>query len=94
MKRLGDLYVRAEFRAHKNAQPQHLTSFFQEWEGYLSQLHVTARARESLSAAGGDGSVGEQVFAFGSDLPPDAELSEQQIQQLQKLREEAEKLGK
>ena len=105
MKQLGDTYVRAEFRAHKEAKPEHLTSFFQEWENYLEQINVTARARDSLSAGGGmdvDGrgtssraSVGgSQVFAFGSDLPGDVELSEEQIQQLKKLKEETDKLGK
>ena len=102
MKQLGDTYVRSEFRAHRDAKPEHLTGFFQEWENYLSQLTVTARARDSLASGGAmqDGAAasgartgGSEVFAFGADLPTDIELSEEQIQQLEKLREETEKFG-
>ena len=89
-------YVRAEFRAHRQAKPEHLTSFFQEWEHYLQQLNVTARARESLATgSSSDGQGSEQVFAFGSDLDPQKhELSAEQLQQLEKLRQETEKLVK
>lgn len=95
MKALGDMYVRAEFRAHRQANPEHLASFFQEWEHYLQQLTVTARARESLaSGSTSDGQGSEQVFSFGSDLPENVELSAEQVQQLEKLRLETEKFGK
>eukprot|EP00977_Amphora_coffeiformis_P013036 scaffold3339_cov174-Amphora_coffeaeformis.AAC.4 len=95
MKALGDTYVKAEFKAHKNAKPEHVTAFFQEWDNYLQQITVTARAKDSLAAGGGmdDGGVGE-VFAYGSDLPPDVDLSEQQLEQLRKLREETSKFRK
>ena len=97
MKALGDTYVQAEFKAHKSAKPEHVTRFFLEWDKYLEQITVTARAKESLAAGGGmadhRGGVGE-VFAFGSDLPPDVDLSAEQLEQLKKLREETEKFGK
>ena len=95
MKSLGDTYVKSEFKAHKNAKTEHLTAFFQEWDNYLEQIIVTARAKDSLAAGGGmdGGGVGE-VFAFGSDLPPDVDLSAEQMEQLKKLREETDKFGK
>lgn len=99
MKQLGDTYVRAEFKAHKDAKPEHLGAFFQEWNKYLDQITLTARARDSLSSGGTmdeksdplGGTAG--VFAFGSDLPTDVELSEDQLKQLEKLREETGKFG-
>lgn len=96
MKQLGDTYVKAEFRLHKKAKPEHLTGFFREWEKYLDQLMVTARARGSLSSGSvdqDDGNAAATVFAFGSDLQPDIELSQDQLQQLEKLREETENVG-
>jgi len=94
MKALGDTYVKAEFKAHKNAKNEHVTAFFQEWDNYLEQITVTANAKDSLAAGGGmgnnQGGMGE-VFAFGSDLPPDVDLSKEQLEQLKKLREETEK---
>ena len=100
MKKMGDMYVRAEFRAHKEAKPEHVKLFFQEWDKYLDQLHVTARARESLASGtldgggGGGGGPSGNLFAFGSDLSSDVELSDEQIQQLKKLKEETDKLRK
>lgn len=97
MRKLGDAYVKAEFRAHKNAKPEHLTGFFQEWDKYLQEITVTARAKDSLASGGGMDDVHKgagEIFAFGSDLPPDVELSDEQMEQLKKLREETEKFEK
>ncbi|CAM9214575.1 unnamed protein product [Discosporangium mesarthrocarpum] len=35
---LGDRYVRAEFKAHKEASGEQLGAFVMGWEGYLAQL--------------------------------------------------------
>lgn len=108
MKRLGDMYVRSEFKAHMlDAKPQHLQAFFREWDKYLDQITVAARARDSLGSTPPSSSVTmdtaaarnnmlqqQEIFSFGSDLPPTVELSEEQTKQLEKLKEEAEKFGK
>lgn len=87
LRSLGDTYVKQEFRLHKTAKPEQVQRFMTEWNNYLDQLLVTARAQESMRV----GSIDNQVFAFGKDLPPDVELSSEQRQQLEKLREEAAK---
>eukprot|EP00808_Paulinella_micropora_P021628 g1661.t1 len=38
MRALGDRYVRQEFKAHKDAAPEHLRKFFPEWLAYLEAL--------------------------------------------------------
>lgn len=98
MRELGDTYIKSEFRLHKTAKPEQAEKFFEEWENYRSQILMTARAQESRSSGSLDdksgGGSGSTVFDFGVDLPPDAELSEEQREQLQQLREEATKAGK
>ena len=98
MRQLGDTYVKSEFKLHKSAKPEHLTSFYREWDKYLDSLLMTVRTRESLSmGAMVDPSAAEQTSnaaAFGKDLPKDLELQEEQKQQLDALRKEAEKLGR
>ena len=42
-------------------------------------------------AGGSDGAKGQAAFNFGSDMPKDVQLSEEQLVQLAKLREEARK---
>ena len=48
MRALGDAYVKHEFRAHKDAKPDFLPTFFSEWEGYVAEL-------ERAKPAGVDG---------------------------------------
>ena len=31
MRAVGDVYVREEFKSHKNAKPEHLGPFFEQW---------------------------------------------------------------
>ena len=104
MRSIGDAYVKSEFKLHKKAsKPEQIEQFFEEWKKYLDQILMTARAKESASVGsiGGNGGGGAQkgqqqqsssVFAFGSDLPPDVELSDEQRAQLEKLKEEAGKV--
>ena len=47
MRKLGDEYVRAEFKSHKSAKPEHLTHFFPAWEDYLLKIRLQ---RESFGA--------------------------------------------
>ena len=35
MRKLGDDYLRHEFKQHKNAKPEHLLKFFKAWDDYL-----------------------------------------------------------
>lgn len=96
-RQLGDTYVKAEFRAHREAKPEHLPQFYREWEKYLDDLLATARTRESLTmGAMVDPSAMEQAaeaVAFGKELPREIEVNDEQKQQLEAIRREAEKLG-
>ena len=76
MRMLGDEYVRSEFRLHKTAKPEHVQPFFKEWISYLEQLQQM------------------QPGQYGVDLTPEAlaALSEEQQENLDKLREEAKQL--
>lgn len=47
MRKLGDDYVKAEFKSHKNAKPEHLTHFFPAWEDYLLKIRLQ---RENFGA--------------------------------------------
>lgn len=104
MKELGDAYVKSEFRLHKTANVQQATMFLREWDGYLQQLCMTARARDAISGGFMDNNTAavsssssnnnnhNNVFEFGAELPPNVSLSPEQQQQMQKLKEEATKL--
>jgi len=96
MRELGDVYIRSEFKLHKTAKPEHLTSFFKEWGQYLDDILVTARTRESLAmgAIVDQSAAGAVEMKFGRDLPSEFEIKEEQRQQLENLRKEAEKLGR
>uniref|UniRef100_A0A6U3QXF5 Succinate dehydrogenase assembly factor 3 n=1 Tax=Ditylum brightwellii TaxID=49249 RepID=A0A6U3QXF5_9STRA len=104
MRNLGDAYVKSEFRLHRTVNSDgQLTQFMDAWKLYLDQIQVTARAKESLNSGvldndrgGGTslgGSSGESPFGFGKSLPTDIDLNDEQMSQLEKLREEAAKVG-
>eukprot|EP01038_Epipyxis_sp_PR26KG_P006651 gene6651-9132_t len=46
MRKLGDDYLRNEFRLHKSANSKHLQNFFNEWENYLSLLRSQHSGRK------------------------------------------------
>mmetsp|Transcript_35457 Transcript_35457/g.76923 ORF Transcript_35457/g.76923 Transcript_35457/m.76923 type:complete len:129 (+) Transcript_35457:192-578(+) len=101
MRSLGDAYVKSEFRLHKAAtDQQQLEQFYAEWTRYLQHLESTARARDTVSAGvlddgGKEGRAADSaVSQFGNDMPKDLQLSEEQLVQLAKLREEAQKAAK
>jgi hypothetical protein len=93
MRELGDSYIKSEFRLHKTTKKkEQVELFFVEWEMYREQINMTARAIDSLSSGSLDdkGAGGAStVFEYGRNLPADAELSVEQREQLEKLREEA-----
>ena len=52
MRVLGDEYVKAEFRAHKETEnPVHIVGFLTEWQGYAQQVEVSERASERGASA-------------------------------------------
>ncbi|KAK1879841.1 Succinate dehydrogenase assembly factor 3 mitochondrial, partial [Dissostichus eleginoides] len=40
LRALGDQYVKDEFRRHKSASPENVTSFMAEWESYRETLQT------------------------------------------------------
>ena len=95
MKELGDSYVKAEFRLHRKVtKPEQLDQFFEEWERYLDHILSTARAKQSIATGSLDDKPSGGSFSFGKDLPIDVELSDEQKDQIQKLKETATKPGK
>lgn len=83
MRALGDAYVRAEFRAFKDAEPQYVEPFMREWEGYAATMAQQSAPRP-LTGLGDDAGFGKDLSE--ADL---AALSEDQRDQLEELRREA-----
>jgi hypothetical protein len=48
MRMLGDPYVKEEFRLHKNAKPEHLQPFYEQWIDYLGHLRNASHNPEAL----------------------------------------------
>ena len=92
MKGLGDSYVKSEFNLFKKVTDEvQLKEFHVEWNNYLDQLTQTARRKESISA----GSLASSSDStFGKHLSADVSLTDEQIDQLEKLREETERAGR
>jgi len=95
MKQLGDSYVRAEFKLHKPVTNQtQLDAFFMAWEQYLEQILRTSRRKATIDTGAldekkdGGGSTSSQEIGFGRSLPSDMVLSNEQKEQLEKLRVE------
>lgn len=108
MRSLGDAYVKSEFQLHKSVVGEPLNDFFQAWEQYLDQILQTARRKESISAGSLDAVVenttttttNDNIMAsstttsFGRHLPSELELSNDQREQLEKLKDEASRAGR
>ena len=91
MRSLGDAYVKSEFKMHKKVTDSaQLNQFFAAWEQYLDQLLQTARRKETVSAGSLD-EKGTSPTKFGQHLSSEIDLSDEQKDQLEKLREEASK---
>lgn len=92
MKGLGDSYVKAEFNMFKKVTDEaQLNQFYSQWNDYLDQLLQTARRKESISTGSLESS---SDTAFGKHLPSDVSLTDEQMEQLQKLKEETERVGR
>ncbi|CAB3397848.1 unnamed protein product [Caenorhabditis bovis] len=78
---MGDVYVKDEFRRHKNASPEFVKQFITEWTLYCTTLS------KQLSSAG------IRKGEIGMDLSPEKmeQLSNEHIGQLVELRIEADK---
>jgi hypothetical protein len=94
MKVLGDSYVKSEFKHFKNVTDKgQLEQFYTAWNQYLDQLLQTARTKESIAAGSLDQAASYDATSFGRHLPKDIELSVEQQNQLEKLREQATRAG-
>ena len=92
MKGLGDSYVKSEFNMFKKVTDEaQLKEFYSEWKQYLDQLMQTARRKESISAGSLESSSDS---TFGKHLSADVSLTDEQMGQLQKLKEETERAGR
>ena len=89
MRSLGDAYVKAEFKLHKNVTDQNqLHNFFSEWKKYLIHIQEAVRARDSREA----GLVEKSMRVnFGVKMDDSIEMNNDQKIQLEKLKEEATK---
>lgn len=79
IRHFGDMYVRVEFRRHKDCDPKFIPTFMQEWEDYYKQT------RSSLV---------EGSQPLGKDLTEDIvenHLDDRQLEQLLDLAKETRK---
>ena len=89
--------MKSEFRLHKTATNEaHIQQFLDEWTNYLNSISSTIQTRDAISRGSLDnrvrGNPAIDMPEFGIDMSPEAELSEEQKIQMQKLREEAMKV--
>ncbi|XP_077436478.1 succinate dehydrogenase assembly factor 3, mitochondrial [Vanacampus margaritifer] len=78
LRALGDSYVKDEFRRHKNASPEEVTSFMSEWENYKD----TMQSQVLKSVRDKNGSL-----KFGINMPEEKlkDFQDDQIGQLYEL---------
>ncbi|KAA0202203.1 hypothetical protein HAZT_HAZT007087 [Hyalella azteca] len=77
---LRDEYAKAEFKAHKNAEPQFVSTFMTEWSSYAVQLSKQLGVRGAHLAK----PVGSNLQVEMLDL-----FTEEQLRQLFQLYSEA-----
>lgn len=82
LKTLGDLYVKSEFRLHKNCSPDIVPQFMQQWTLYARNLHQQLDSQLS----GHTLDVGDDLSLESIDF-----LSEDQVHQLIELMKETTK---
>ena len=84
LKTLGDLYVKSEFKLHKNCAPDFVPQFVQQWTAYATNLH---KQLENSSS---------EKKSLGKDLMPEHldTFSEDQILQLIELMKETTKVNR
>mmetsp|Transcript_11912 Transcript_11912/g.18048 ORF Transcript_11912/g.18048 Transcript_11912/m.18048 type:complete len:120 (-) Transcript_11912:91-450(-) len=97
MRALGDAYVQSEFRLHKDVtNEEHLNRFFSGWKDYIEHIEQTARARNSKAAGLADTKNDNtaRLYSFGASLNDEIDLTDEQKEQLMKLKDEASGLTK
>jgi len=57
-------------------------------------INTTSSSSSAITSSHEDAGSSSPVFTFGQDLPQDMELSDEQTEQLEKLRKEASEAGK
>ncbi|KAI9020061.1 hypothetical protein CLU79DRAFT_836416 [Phycomyces nitens] len=95
MRSLGDDYVKAEFRRHKDVDnPVHLIGFVSQWQDYLDTLKKqTASIKSESSALSNDSlvkSFNVPKDGLGKKIDPELyeRMSDEQIGQLYELHNE------
>ncbi|KXT03732.1 hypothetical protein AC578_762 [Pseudocercospora eumusae] len=74
MRVLGDEYVKAEFRAHRDTEnPVHIVGFLTEWQGYAQQVEVSASKAKPKE---GDKWRGEKMDVGKVDKMSDEQLAQ------------------
>ena len=101
MRQLGDTYVKSEFKQHKAVTNEtQLQQFFTAWNEYLDHITQAGRRKDIESVNSSSSSSSSSAKAeggkpgFGQNLPLDVELTEEQVAQLEKLKEETSKATK
>jgi hypothetical protein len=83
---LGDSYVGSEFRLHRKTEVGDLlTKFTAEWEGYAKGIENELDRRKLSSSLGGD----DREKKWGKNMNDGMEFTDEQMEQLAKLREES-----
>ena len=84
MKEIGDKYVKEEFRQHKEASPEFVKQFMEQWEQYAGTLD-TQKTIESDD---------QSKITFGRHLTKEEwdRLSQEQKQQLAQVQAESKNL--
>jgi len=99
MRAIGDAYVRSEFKLHKNVtNDQQKSQFIQGWKSYLATMKQSVEAQERLKSRNlvvdqKEESNSDELQKFGSHMPPELTLSDDQRNNLQKLKQEAYNLS-
>lgn len=98
MRAIGDTYVRSEFKLHKNVtNEKQKTQFIQGWMNYLTTMKKTVDAQERSHSNDLVDQLGDSkaysMTKFGSHLPPDVQLTDDQRNKIQQLKQEAFKLS-
>eukprot|EP00970_Alexandrium_tamarense_P005691 scaffold933_cov190-Alexandrium_tamarense.AAC.11 len=94
-----------QFRLHKSVtKTDQLEQFFTEWDKYLRHVEHTGRQKQSRDLGLVDSPPSSsdlsnhgqqpQQTKFGRDMTNDVEFNEEQMSQLEQLREEAARAGR
>lgn len=84
LRTMGDIYVKAEFRRHTQADPNTSLQFLSKWESYVKTIEQQLKFQNSLSE-----NLGKPLDA--SELNS---LSDEQIGQLYAMKDEIAAAGK